>query len=142
MHFPLKHPFIAQLMFEFVSNYNPFVWGSNGPTRVIETLKIYCKFSQSYSKFYTKLMLGVEESHAGKDRCNITIFPENYCYPFKYYNSEPNLIFAENGEKEVSRLMNTYSLHLYGKFSNSLKIRNNSVYEFFSKQYCKATFSF
>ena len=140
MHFSPKHPFIAKLMFEFVSNYNPFGWGINGPTRVIATLKSYCNFTQSYSKFYTNLMLDEDDVHAGRNKCNIIIFPTNYFYPFKYYDAEPERIFKDNGKKEVSRLIKSYSLHLYGKFSENFEIRNNSVYEYFSKQYCKASF--
>jgi len=128
-------------MFEFVSKYNPFIWGRNGPERVVETLKIYCNFDHSYKKFYKHLLLNENQTHTGKkNECDITIFPEDFFYPFKYYASQPKLIFKENGLENISRLKNTYSLHLYGKISDNLIIQNNSIYENLSKIFCRATF--
>jgi hypothetical protein len=58
------------------------VWGSNGPTLIIETLKLYCEQKDIYShlKYETSLSRKSKISKCS----DINIFPESYFYPYNY----------------------------------------------------------
>ena len=58
------------------------VWGLNGPTLIIETLKLYCNQKDIYS------LLKYEKNKPEKSKnfkCfDINIFPETFFYPYNY----------------------------------------------------------
>ena len=131
-----RHPFLQNSMSFFTESYEPNVWGHNGPTLLIRTLKQYCQFPGELKSFYRDLIVehGAKQVWR-KDRCNVNLLPEDYFYPFKYYN-ETKLIVSSNGLSLEWRLENTYSLHLYGLLTRSqaVKLNGNSLYDNMARQ--------
>lgn len=131
-----RHPFLQKTMTFFAESYEPNVWGHNGPELLIRTLKQYCPFTGEFESFYRDLIVehGAKQVRR-KERCNVNLLPEDYFYPFKYYN-ETKLIVSGNGLSLKWRLENTYSLHLYGLLTRSqaVKLNGNSLYDYMARQ--------
>ena len=73
--------------------------------------------------------------------CNITLYPENYFYPYRWCDSGP--IFKKNGTNGISKINETFSLHFYGKMSaeNRVYIKDDSIFEIQAMQNCHLTYN-
>ena len=129
LNFRAAHPFLDYLLHKFVNEYDYKVWGSAGPLMLIATLKEYCASENIY------MTLKQNRSDAKCD--DLTIYPENYFYPYNY-RANMNELFASNAKLDIRKLSDTYSLHLYGKFSDTFKIRpgDASIYDFLAQMHC------
>ena len=138
-----SHPFLQELLKSFSQNYNPKIWGDNGPVLLLKAIKQYCNFTEDFEIYYQKLMFVRNSSQSSSEHCDITIFPENYFYPFKYFN-ETKLLITNNGLSSKERLKHTYSLHMYGAFTRleTVELNGNSLFDYAARKNCPATYKY
>jgi hypothetical protein len=130
-------------MKEFANNYNADGWATNGPILITKMIKKFCNFKEDFPIFYRKLILNInnERSQLDINRCNITIFPENYFYPINWASDW--ILFEKNKTDQLrSFIKETYSLHYFGKVSSSKKIDlfGNSILDSEARKKCPVTY--
>lgn len=124
--------------------------GANGPSLIINTLESFCDIKDlnilmvndgSLESFPNKSVSHDTILNEKKSDllCNIVLFPQSFFYPYNYRHGDYKKIFEKNGELEISRLINSYSIHFYGKFSSIINvgINDKSLYEFLALTQCK-----
>ncbi len=131
-------------MKEFSKNYNPTGWAVNGPELIKKMVKKFCYFKEDFSVFYKKLILdnNKERHQLNIERCDITIFPENYFYPINWESA--GLLFKKNKADQLkSSIKESYSLHHYGKLSSDKKIElyGNSTLDSEARKKCPVTYN-
>lgn len=135
--FQPAHRFVNKVMEEFTKKYDPYVWGANGPTTFLNMLKSYCDVSnvrdlliRPSSSTSGKLLGNITSSLTWNRRssCDVTIFPEEYFYPFRYIDDEYKGLFVPGKLIDAaSKLVNTYSVHYYGFKSKDMKVSTRQV---------------
>ena len=50
LHFNAKHPFLKLVMEKFANDYNPSIWGINGPVLLRKTMETFCNVDNVYEK--------------------------------------------------------------------------------------------
>jgi hypothetical protein len=140
INFPKHHNFIAQLIKEFVKNYDPGCWACKGPLLVSRVFRDYCKTQNFYKthlltkeKIYETIMNS--DSNYNKSQCDIHIYPINYFYPISWFNSEK---LFNNFKIDKEKFLDTYIVHFWNKVSKNYHAKpgDGSVYEYFSKLNC------
>ncbi len=96
---------------------------------IIDQLKLN-KSSDKNSAFY------YDEPH----KCNVTIFPANYFYSYSFMHA--NFLFEKNQSLVISKFMDSFSVHFYGKISVDQKnlFKQFSIYEYFAMNNCPKTY--
>jgi hypothetical protein len=163
--FRKQHPFLKYHMEIFMSSYDPFVWGANGPVLFMKTMKSFCQVEN----IFDSLMMSKKQSEINeltttpndaktltptnlysnaekiKDKCkDLFIFPEAYFYPYSYIDQDLSFLFNPNSGIDISKLISTYSIHFYGKKSENLKVKinSNSLFEFFARFNCPVVYDY
>ena len=148
LHFTKKNPYLEFLMTELQSKYAPSYWGANGPTLLIETLKTFCNHDNIFELLMRENSAEQPTTHINqskattqfnKHRCNdLTIYPEVFFYPYTYKNGGVDNLFRKNGTINVSKIIDSYSIHFYGSLSNKFHvgIHDFSMYEYLASQHC------
>ena len=158
-------------MEKFAQDYNPNIWGFNGPILLRQQISKYCQVDNIYKSLLLKVNIidsslsnstinlvdnNIEKDNKSLDyittnnrkssefivtnsssKCDLVVFPQNFFYP--YNNHQLDYLFDKNAQLNVSVFMDTYSVHFYGKVSSNyrIKIRKNSVYEYFASSNCE-----
>ena len=146
IHFRAQHPFIYEVMKKFVEKYTAFGWGENGPVLIINTIKSYCNIhnldnliikDESLNSYITKNVTLMPISVTSE--CDFVLYPMNFFYPYSYKKGDFKLAFKQNSQLDLSRIINSYSIHFYGKLSSKLRVNLNdySLYEFLAMTQCK-----
>ncbi len=138
-----RHPFLEATMKEFANNYNAVGWASNGPELIKKMIKKFCNLKEDFPFFFRKLILdnNKERNQLDIERCNITIFPENYFYPINWASA--GILFKKNKTDQLkSFIKETYSLHHYGKVSsfNKIDLYGNSILYSEARKKCPVTY--
>ena len=162
--FHAKNLFLEYIINKLALEYDPSVWGAAGPLMLISSIKEYCQSDDIFKslaieplnsfesgttrnqnileKLFSEINSSVDKSAStrlvGNKECNnIKIFPERYFYPYHYRTNLVDL-FKPNAFLDIRKLIDTYSLHLYGKFSfkYSVKPGDLSVYEYLASLHC------
>jgi lactosylceramide 4-alpha-galactosyltransferase len=133
LHFNARHPFIQMVMINFASDYQPNIWGHNGPILLRRCMKLFC----SVNDIYSSLIL----SDKNKNNCSINIYPQEYFYPYNNYQLD---FLFKNELLNITRLKTTYSVHFYGKVSSIFSVNarhDNNVYSHFASSHCEFIFN-
>lgn len=137
LHFTKGHSFLEFLMNEFQLKYNPAYWGGNGPTLLIDSMQTYCKFDDFFRALMNKTLNDTFKlnDHKCKD---LIIYPETFFYPYTYKNGELEILFRKNAFINISKIIDSYSIHFYGSLSNKYQVGINdfSLYEYLAAQNC------
>ena len=138
IHFSARHSFLEFLIKKFVDNYNPKLWGNNGPTLIIDALKVYCQ----EENIFDYLMLNKEPNQTKSNCDNIVLFPEDYFYPFRY-KTEVNVPFEKSKILNLTKIENSFSVHFYGKFTSKLQVKykDHNLYEYLALKNCQYVYS-
>jgi lactosylceramide 4-alpha-galactosyltransferase len=138
LHFTKGHSFLEFLMKEFQYKYNPSYWGGNGPTLFIDTMKIYCQFDDFFQVLMNKKLNDTNIKTVGRKCQDLIIYPETFFYPYTYKNGELDILFGKNAIINVSKIIDSYSIHFYGSLSNKyhVGIHDFSFYEYLAAQNC------
>jgi lactosylceramide 4-alpha-galactosyltransferase len=153
LHFRAKHPLLELAIRRFADNYNPNIWGHNGPILLRNVFAHYC----NSSNIYKHLILNTSDQFQASDsnelrdsfatsknrtsiQCDLVVFPQEYFYP--YNNYELGYLFDKRAQLNVSAFINTYSVHFYGKMSYKydVTLNDNNVYEHFASGNCELTY--
>jgi hypothetical protein len=136
LHFTKRHSFVEFLMNEIQLKYNPNIWAANGPVLLKESLKSFCQFDD----IYKMLMKKSENSTSKFHKCNdLIIYPKNYFFPYTWYNPDLADLFLKNARIDISRIIDSYSIHFYGKMSTDnyrVGINDFSLYEYLAAHNC------
>ncbi len=166
LHFRANHPFLKFLVTKLALQYDPKVWGSAGPLMLIAALKEYCQTEDIFNelalepldyaqarvlekrsvtsktdsthKSSTHLISNSTQTTERTAKCDdLTVLPQRYFYPYNYRQDLKGL-FEKNSFIEIQRLVDTYSLHLYGKFSSGYQVKpgDSSIYDFLASTHC------
>ena len=127
-------------MNQFQLKYTSDYWGANGPTLLIQSLKAYCQ----HEDFFRVLMNHTLDSSTNTTRSieqkcdDLIIYPEVFFYPYTYINGDLDELFRKNAVVNVSRIIDSYSVHFYGSLTNKyhVGIHDFSLYEFLASQNC------
>lgn len=154
LQFSRHHPFLDLVMRTFASDYNPNIWGHNGPILLRRMMEKFCKVDNVYRDLIlepenlalinkTSLLekaLSLGKFNKKSNKCNVHVYPQEYFYP--YNNYQLSYLFDKRALLNVSAFINTYSVHFYGKMSSKMNIRlkDNSVYEHFASSNCEITY--
>lgn len=151
--FKSAHPFLKHLLERLSKSYDPYEWGSAGPLMLISSLKDYCQTDNIYKKLVTttpgksvdlinKILDDIQESRVALCQ-DIVIYPENYFYPYHYRRDLPQ-VFEPQSVLNISRMMDVYSIHLYGKFSTRIKVKpgDKSLFDYLASVNCPKTYNF
>jgi hypothetical protein len=130
--FQANHSFLNYIMQKMVEKYNPDCWGCNGPTLLISSMKGYCKSDDIFSELLmkppstnrAKLDLWVEKKMQALSKCDLTIFPERYFYPFTIWKL-PGLpaLFKLKSDVSMDMIADTFSVHFYGSATSKYKVK-------------------
>lgn len=146
--FRAHHPFLEYVMEKFAKDYVPDIWGQNGPTLILNSLKTYCDYEDVFLNLMSTTLENRSKKNSSSNKCNdMVIYPEQYFYPYRYFDGQYNILFAKNGNKSLdlsSKLNDTYSVHFYGSLSIKLKARvnDNSVFSKLAEQNCESTYDY
>lgn len=162
--FKPRHWFIQILMDSFVQDYNPYLWGANGPILFFNLLKRYCKDDDAFfvSSILPKLMKfngPFNETEARiliasaneTDKCrDLVIFPEYYFNPFRVFDYSILKLFVPNGANDLvawARINDSFAIHYHGSWSSDFKmskvsVDDNSVYAKLAESLCPVTFDY
>ena len=80
----------------------------------------------------------------GRTKCSdLVVYPEAFFYPYTYVHGDMKKLFEKNAMLDVSRLIDSYSVHFYGSLSKDLVVHINdkSVYEYLAAQNCPVTYN-
>jgi hypothetical protein len=134
LHFTKQHPFILKCLESFNKDYDGNNWGANGPLLIERVLALYCNQTN-----FNHLLIKFNESSSMN--CDVGIFPTEFFYPYPW--NEFNILFEKNATISIKKFMNTYSVHLYGKMSESQKMNKNdySLFEYFASLNCPMMYS-
>ncbi|XP_043940107.1 alpha-1,4-N-acetylglucosaminyltransferase-like isoform X2 [Protopterus annectens] len=128
--FPQQHPYIMDLMVDFILNYNPDIWGQQGPRLFTRIMKKSCPLP-----------------HFGKvqdfpcDALNVTIM-----HPVRFYP----IHWSEWGKylevwKEIPAFENSYGLHFWfhmsGNDKRAVVLGSNTLEENLFIKYCPNTYA-
>lgn len=149
IHFRAQHPFIYETMKNFADNYAAFGWGDNGPTLIIKTIKSFCNVDDlnkliikdaNLNSYFSPNETSSEQRI--DNNCDFGLYPESFFYPYNYRDDAFKLAFKTNSQLDLSRLINSYSIHFYGKFSSKLRVKlgDYSLYEFLAMTQCKRVY--
>lgn len=169
--FRKKHPYLEYHMKSFMSSYDPYVWGANGPVLFMQTMKQFCQVENIFDSLmmhkkvkeldeidkelatttndelkYTKTVTPASlysTLDSDKDKCkDLFIFPETYFYPYSYIDQDLSRLFNSNSVVNIAKLIDTYSVHFYGKKSENIKVKinSNSLFEFFARFNCPVVY--
>ncbi len=99
-------------------------------------IKDYCQVDN----IYTSLMF--DSNNRTLVNCDILIMPQHYFYPYTWENI--TYLFKKNNEISIKQLIDTYSIHFYGKLSQHILTRpgDNSIYDYFAKLNCPFSYEF
>ena len=132
LHFTKEHPFILRCLKRFAKEYNGKIWAANGPLLISKEIGLYC----NQTNFTSLLFFGNNEK-----KCDVGIFPYYYFYP--YHWNEWKVLFEKNAKLVVSKFINTFSVHFYGKMSTNIEMKanENSLFEYFASINCPLAYS-
>ena len=149
-------------MEKFAKDYNPDLWGFNGPILLRETMAKYCQVDNIYKSLILNLDYSTSTTTNNETdfymnnsninnlnllfqsnssaRCDLVVYPQQFFYP--YNNYQLGYLFNKQAQLNVSAFMNTFSVHFYGKVSSKykVKLKESSVYEYFSNQNCELVY--
>lgn len=143
LNFEKGNIFLLVALKEFVKNYNPYYWSYNGPRVLAKVLLRYCKIGSHKELIINETLLNDEnrkQENATKT-CNISLYPQNIIYPVSWIDKD--LLFQHNSSLNLTKFLNTYSIHFYGKLTYKYKIvkNENSIYEYFAKKHCPVSYT-
>ena len=133
LHFNARHPFIHLVMTNFASDYQPSIWGHNGPILLRRCMKLFCNVND----IYKSLIL----TDKNENNCSINVYPQEYFYPYNNYQLD---FLFKNELLNITRLKSTYSVHFYGKVSSTFSVNarnDNNVYLHFASSHCEFIFN-
>ncbi|CAF0827672.1 unnamed protein product [Brachionus calyciflorus] len=140
MNFRKSHPFLKLVMENFANDYNPKIWGHNGPTLLRKMMAKYCNVENVYQSLYllnrTQFTKNINDRN---DNCDIFVYPQEYFYPYNNYQLK---YLFESSNLNVTAFIKAYSVHFYGKVSTKYKVdfRLNNIYEHFASSNCEITY--
>lgn len=148
-HMKKEHEFLLQAMQEFSNNYDRSDWGANGPKLLKRTIIKYCKTQSLKDLLITDsnqpgLIISkninsqkhlLKKSNQNKF-CDIGILPFYIAYPYPWYEAKKML--EHNANIEISRFINTFTIHFNTKVTSQCKLEvyKNSIIEFFMSINC------
>jgi lactosylceramide 4-alpha-galactosyltransferase len=134
LHFTKQHPFILKCLESFNKNYDGNKWAANGPLLIERELALYCNQTN-----FNHLLIKFNQSNS--INCDVGIFPTQFFYPYTWY--EFKILFEKNATVSIKKFFNTYSVHFYGKMSESKKMNknDNSLFEYFASLNCPIMYS-
>jgi hypothetical protein len=97
-------------------------------------LALYCNQTN-----FNHLLIKFNQSNS--INCDVGIFPTQFFYPYTWY--EFKILFEKNATVSIKKFFNTYSVHFYGKMSESKKMNknDNSLFEYFASLNCPIMYS-
>lgn len=146
MCFRARHSFLKLTMENFANDYNPKIWGHNGPTLLKKMMAQYCGI-ENPDDIYKLLILQNENlnqtlnTNSTEKKCNINIYPQEFFYP--YNNHQLEYLFDKNSILNISAFINTFSVHFFGKVSAKYKVslRDSNAYELFASSNCETVYA-
>jgi hypothetical protein len=157
LHFEADHPFVKFIISRLVKRYDPNNWSAIGPDLFVSGMAEYCKMSDIFSKLLLEPLNRTkaeshnstsEEENGPSDetvdemdnkKCNLTIFPQRYFYPYTWESPELYTWFnSPNSTIDFDRLVDTFSLHFYGKFTSAVRVNplEKCVFNSLASSYC------
>ena len=134
LHFTKNHTFLAFLMSQIQLKYDPNSWGANGPILLKESLKSYCQFDDIY-----KMLMNKIENDPFHKCSDLIIYPRNYFFPYTWYDPDLADLFQKNAKIDISRIIDSYSIHFFGKMSTDkyhVGINDFNLYEYLAAHHC------
>lgn len=147
-------------MEKFARDYNPDIWGFNGPILLRQTMANFCQVDNIYKSliltlnFYDSLDTNDTDYYANNTthdfnllnqtasslKCGLVVYPQQFFYP--YNNYQLSYLFERGASLNVTAFMHTYSVHFYGKVSSryKVKLKESSVYEYFASSNCELVY--
>jgi lactosylceramide 4-alpha-galactosyltransferase len=142
MHFTKEHEFLSFILKRFNLNYKPFDWNSNGPNMIKMSLQLYCNIST-----LEPLVLKIEKIKTYKklnqnEICNLFLLPNEVSYPYHY--NEAKILFDDVNVLDISKFIDTYSIHFYGFLTENLSLKKNqrNIYEHFASLNCPVSYNY
>jgi lactosylceramide 4-alpha-galactosyltransferase len=120
MYFEKGHPFLNTCLERFANNYNPYIWGANGPLLITDILQ------------------------SNETRNNVTVLDQQAFYMFEY----PNVVkecFQQTSGKIFEGNMKTLNdkaivVHLYSKYSAAQglneKLKDGTICKHLLNSFC------
>jgi lactosylceramide 4-alpha-galactosyltransferase len=145
LHFQANHPFLNFIINILVNKYDPNCWGCNGPLLFIETMKKFCQIDDIYSALLLKPLNRTMAANwtakmifEARSKCNLSIFPERYFYPFTWESPELPNMFKPNSNISMGMIFNTFSVHFYGSITSKyeVKLGDGSFYDQLAASNC------
>ena len=142
MHFYKNHDFILYVLKQFASIYNPSRWDGAGPKLINSSLYSFCNL-----KSLSSLLLSVDELKPfksvvkSKNTCNLFLYPSEAVYPYHWIESA--FLFKPNEQLNITKFLNTYSIHFYGFVTGKYGVRKNqiNIYQHFASSNCPVAYN-
>ncbi|XP_061438303.1 lactosylceramide 4-alpha-galactosyltransferase [Rhineura floridana] len=126
LSFEPKHKFIELCMQDYVANYNPWIWGHQGPQLLTRVFKRWCSILSLKSR----------------KSCNgVTTLPREAFYPIPWQDWRK--YFEVVNTSELPKLFkNTYAVHVWNKKSQGtqFEITSKALLAQLHSQYCPSTY--
>ncbi|CAN8021962.1 unnamed protein product, partial [Ixodes persulcatus] len=127
LFFDRYHPFLGDCIRTLVSNYNPHVWGQNGPVLMRSVFLRWCNAT-------------IVEDMVGKSCKGVTLLPRRYFLPLNY--SQHSKFFRDSDAEEVWNASgDSHIVHVYGSNSADVIAEPRSVYATVARRHCPRTFA-
>jgi lactosylceramide 4-alpha-galactosyltransferase len=145
LFFRADHPFLKFVIDRLVQVYNPNSWGGIGPLLFVSATKEFCKIDDIFSALLIEPLNRTKKAHwttqrimQERSKCNLTIFPERYFFPYSWQSPDLPKLFKPNHTISKDKLVDTFSLHLFGKFTSVMKVKpgDRSVYDVLALENC------
>jgi lactosylceramide 4-alpha-galactosyltransferase len=130
LHFEANHPFLSYTIDEFAETYYPDCWACNGPSLLIFSMQEFCQIDDIYSALLLEPLNRTIAANwtaqmifEARSKCNLTIFPERYFYPFSWLSPEVPEMFAPDSNISMDKIVDTFSIHFYSSFTSKFKVK-------------------
>ncbi|CAN7937406.1 unnamed protein product [Ixodes hexagonus] len=125
--FSRHHPFLDECLRALVSNYNPNVWGQNGPVLMRSVFLRWCEAAKV-------------EDVVGKTCKSVTLLPRRYFLPLNY--SQSHKFFRNRDAEEVwEASKDSYVMHVYGSGRVGAIAEPGSAYAMAARSNCPKSFA-
>ena len=134
MIFTPKHHFISLALNEFGRNYTPSEWATNGPALILRTLKSVCNVEDI-------------RDMTNKSCPGLTLFPEEFFAPFRYYDGELKAAMFETNSMnavDMSKLTQAYTIHYNGHLTKDVRIstKENTLFGLLASSNCQFVYDY
>jgi lactosylceramide 4-alpha-galactosyltransferase len=135
------------ILVEFIIKVIPLIydkteWTSIGPSIFKQALRTLCHMENFYQELTIDSIEMAQKTQNDTNKCSdLVIYPQRYFYPFNWFD-DMDKWFESNSTLVINELIDTYSVHFYGKMSNEHKVTpgHSNLYDFLAASHCQRVY--